>query len=36
MYQDSSLALRMTVSGGKARNADFIFIARKGVYIHRP
>ena len=30
MYQDSSLALRMTVSGGKARNADFILIARKG------
>ena len=30
MYQDSSLALRMTVSGKKARNADFILIARKG------
>jgi hypothetical protein len=26
-YQDSSLLLRMTVSGGKARNVDFIFIA---------
>ena len=26
-YQDPSLLLRMTVSGGKARNVDFIFIA---------
>ena len=30
MYQDSSLALRMTVSGGQSRNALYILIARQG------